>query len=664
MSNYNWLFDLPLDTALMNANTMGNRPQDFWSSSLNPPLQNTGRPISATQHATSNQENSASHDVSASLAFGHSYPTQPGARRKSQKEDCLPRQQVKNASQLCANVTNDISNDPYWDEAPMALIDPDPLLPQIDDLTYDRLLELVEISRPVMPDGSLVALEHALLSLSSLQSYLDLFFTRFNVSYPLIHMATFEPAEVDSLLLISMVLLGATYSEKDAHQVAVCIHDVLRPQIFSNPSFSAKPELWMLQTILLTECFGKSRGGQKQHDMSHLFHGLLINLIRRSDCQTVNLEAEKGVSNHTDNDWRHWAEQEQKKRLAQLCFVWDVQHAVLFSQSLCMSAFELRSTLPCHQRIWEASSVEKWQDLMKSQKLPVPHLLSALKLYLKSDPSARTLQLSALARMIVFHGLMSISWDMTRRDQTSLGMMGNGIVSGSWREKVSKAYDGWKADFDTYVESRQRATQTRSITDAFHDYSVANSTIYHAAKIILNAEILDLQIYAGARHILGRPVSRVDYTRSQKNVKHWANIDASSAALATWHAAHILSDALTLSSKSKSFVVGDLFHHPWTLFLANVTIWSFFHARPASSSEGEDEIIWSPKSDMSKFLETLIQHTPQELSGSNAFSKTCTASLTSIVVNNIGKIRWGVVHDGMLVLKGLVPWRLINEDVE
>jgi hypothetical protein len=94
----------------------------------------------------------------------------------------------------------------------------------------------------------------------------------------------------------------------------VCIHDVLRPQIFANAGFSAKPDLWVLQTILLVECFGKSRAGQKQHDMSHLFHGLLINLIRRSDCQTIRPPTLDDTTDDLEDDWRTWVDAEQKKR--------------------------------------------------------------------------------------------------------------------------------------------------------------------------------------------------------------------------------------------------------------------------------------------------------------------------------------------------------------
>ncbi len=56
----------------------------------------------------------------------------------------------------------------------------------------------------------------------------------------------------------------------------------------------------------------------------------------------------------------------------------------------------------------------------------------------------------------------------------------------------------------------------------FTRFSTATIAIYHAAHITLNVEILDLQIYAGARHIIGRPVTRADYDRSRRMLKDWA----------------------------------------------------------------------------------------------------------------------------------------------
>ena len=140
-------------------------------------------------------------------------------------------------------------------------------LPLISPKAREGLMREISQSHPTRPDGSGIMSSDPLLSLSSLQHYSDLFFTRFNSSYPLIHQATFDSNNVHNFLLLSILLLGATYSDKEAHLLAVCIHDIMRPLIHSSKEFSTRPKLWMLQTILLVECFGKSRAGEKQHDM-------------------------------------------------------------------------------------------------------------------------------------------------------------------------------------------------------------------------------------------------------------------------------------------------------------------------------------------------------------------------------------------------------------
>lgn len=146
----------------------------------------------------------------------------------------------------------------------------------VDEKSRSQILDLIVQAGAKMPNGSAITRDHPLLSLATLQHYCDLFFLCFNAIYPLLHQATFDPSQVETLLLLSVLLLGATYSDKAGHRLAVCIHDVLRAQIFQDVAFKAQPDLWMLQTILLVECFGKSRAGQTQHDMAHLFHGLLI----------------------------------------------------------------------------------------------------------------------------------------------------------------------------------------------------------------------------------------------------------------------------------------------------------------------------------------------------------------------------------------------------
>jgi hypothetical protein len=114
-------------------------------------------------------------------------------------------------------------------------------LPLVDEQSRQGILELIHRAGPKTPDGSEITGDHPLLALPVLQEYCDLYFRRFNVSYPLLHQATFEPAGVDPLLLISVLLLGATYDTKDSHLVAVCIVSRTCPILYEAFPLHVKP---------------------------------------------------------------------------------------------------------------------------------------------------------------------------------------------------------------------------------------------------------------------------------------------------------------------------------------------------------------------------------------------------------------------------------------
>lgn len=642
-------------------------------------------------------------------------------------------------------------NQPRDPERPLSMLQIPDLLPQIDENTRERLLGVIETANPAIPDQSLGASvrDHPLLSAPTLQSWLDLYFTQFNTTYPLIHTPTFAPSQVEPLLLLSVLLLGASYADKGAHQVAVCVHDVIRPSIFAHAGFSPRPALWTLQTILLVECFGKSRAGQRQHDFSHLFHGLLINLIRRSDCQSVTKQPAPEANSHDpatlETQWKRWAESEQKKRLALLCFMWDTQHAVLFCQSLCMSAFELRCAMPCDQNIWEAPDAETWatnwhrssqissSSASRGAPTTTPMFLPTLKSYLSPSSAAESgslRDLNALSLVLVLHGIMSIAWDMQRRDQTSLGVINSILSSGggnnssrpatcSWRHLLSDAYNRWKLDFDTYCtaacSSSPPSLSGPGAAREWLAFGTAYRSVYHAAQALLHMDFLDIQIYAGARHILGRPVQQQDYIRSSRVVKRWASSSSAAAAggrekqaaaVAAWHAACMLYDVVTANKNNTSqlgesswssssaaetesqdaVIQTNLFHVPWCLYLATLTCWAFHHARPSrgkvgrsssrdryredesshgDESDASDEIVWNPQKEMEALVRNMAGVTGNAASAvKNVLSgqdRRGTNGLVWVVADLLSKVRWGIVHAGVVVLRGLVPNRLINQ---
>ena len=199
--------------------------------------------------------------------------------------------------------------------------------------------------------------------------------------------------------------------------------------------------------------------------------------------------------------------------------MWDTQHAVLFSQSLCMNAAELKLTLPWNTNLWEAETAEEWHRL-HSQEKPQPPYLSVLKSYFNPGAATRSWSLNALSQILILHGLMSIAWDLNRRDQTSLGMswimafpipwidqnLGLAIAQDeSWQARIGRSYDNWKTDFDSYSREKLLSLgDNDGSKEGFQKFCTAILAIYHAAHIILHAEINDMQINAGASHIIGR----------------------------------------------------------------------------------------------------------------------------------------------------------------
>ncbi|KAK1572705.1 fungal-specific transcription factor domain-containing protein [Colletotrichum navitas] len=736
--DYNWLFDMQ-DFSASAANpkpTNTNQQFDARGSTHPPPTRTQPSLVITPESMKSAQLWTEPMEANAQEPKRAERP--PGPSDGLQTETQASRKQIPNGSRergsgapvsrthTCTNTPpatrqkfTDSRQTPVEPERPLSSLRKPLIIPHISADVRQRLLEVIDAARPSLPDQRFTIWEHPLLSVDSLKAYLGLFFTRFNTAYPLIHLETFDCRKTEPLLLLSILLLGATYSNKDCHQLAVCIHDVIRPSIFAHAGFSPRPELWTLQTILLVECFGKSRAGQKQHDMSHLFHGLLINLIRRSDCQSVRPPGPPPIlgednAEALDRAWRKWAEGEQKKRLALLCFMWDTQHAVLFCQSLCMSAFELRLELPCSQTIWEARDAASWASAWRSslsdQRL---FYLPTLKSYL--TPSApRPSGLAGFSRVLVLHGLMSISWDMGRRDQTALGVVSHDSSGTGWRRLLSTAYDAWKSDFDAYCAGFSAPPETASQARAqgshgkdrddevrrveFESFASAYKALYHSAQALLNMDFLDVQIYAGARHILGRPVQQRDYHRSAQVVKRWAtcsdthprhhlssarqnhrDVDDNgsqskqSASGAAWHAARMLRETRGIHKNTEAM---NLFHVPWCLYLATLTCWAYHHARPSRSHRGssrrsfdefdddaeleEDEMIWDPQGEMEALITSMSERADRSEITLRRERKR-TNGLVWIMADILTTVRWGIVHAGVVVLRGLVPQRLINQ---
>jgi hypothetical protein len=285
--------------------------------------------------------------------------------------------------------------------------------------------------------------------------------------------------------------------------------------------------------------------------------------------------------------------------------------------------------------------------------------------------------LNALSRSLLLHGLMSVAWDMQRRDQTSLGVVDANPL-GNWQIRLAASYTTWHHDFESFCVSyvARLPSPSHALAKEFQAFRAAVASLYHSGHILLHTPFLDLQIYAGARHILGRPVARADYARSQKVVKKWVADNVKEAGKAVWHAAALVEQGVSiLDTDSSSSDLGGsrLWHLPWAVYLGTLTVWGVWYARPIPPrssgpyDEDEDEIIWDPQAEMTSLLETVLKSDAERLLEigyergiAGGMGKRGTNGLAAVVSRCLGKVRWAVVHDGMMVLRGLVQWRLVG----
>lgn len=325
-----------------------------------------------------------------------------------------------------------------------------------------------------------------------------------------------------------------------------------------------------------------------------------------------------------------------------------------------MNAAELKVTLPWDNNLWEADSAEEFYSL---PEYPRTDYLSTLKTFISPNPRTPTPSLNPLSQILMLHGLMSVAWDLNRRDQTSMSTSAPSVkivlltfldlsipIKDPWQTLLGRAYDNW---YNEFISSPCTLTTTRATT-------ATTLAIYHAAHIALHVEITDLQIFAGATHIIGRPVTALDVTHSRSRIQAWVTGPYGTDALT--HAARVLRDGM---HKLENWDAGDVFHYPWCLYLATLTLWSFqvccksnlssVNGEPQETEiEGErDE--FDAKAEMMALISQLTRSSPpvEEEEMREVVTKFRVLDVPRIMASVLGRVRWAVVQEGVLVLKGL-----------
>jgi hypothetical protein len=244
----------------------------------------------------------------------------------------------------------------------------------------------------------------------------------------------------------------------------------------------------------------------------------------------------------------------------------------------------------------------------------------------------------SFGRMIIMSGLLSVGWHLRHRE-THLKWLDlstttaapttaetTQIQQDAWRKTLLMAFDGWKESFDHVQGTATAAATAPAVTTAnrngsgttavtttaapsssssssssssptirrsgFNGPIESAAVLYHLAHICLHVDIVDCQVYAGAKRLLSRKVSSRDYTNVVSRMKAWAK--QASTRHAILHAFRLLYRVLvdprgrgtdlvktaSFSSSSDTYSIKTEAdpHRPWIMYYAALSIWSFVRA--------------------------------------------------------------------------------------
>jgi hypothetical protein len=546
--------------------------------------------------------------------------------------------------------------------------------------------------------------ETHMLSRKMMQAYILSYWLHFSDQVPILHKPTFAPDRTPNLLLIAMMTIGAACLDK-AHGLKVTKAGAqlsnflawhVRWEMFQDPNCRPPAKLWVFQTLLLLELYEKMYSTRELHERAHIHHATTITLMRRGraligksaldsppnprDDKTngSRQSSASGMAHTPEEWWNHWITNESTRRAAFAAFVIDSIHATMFGHSTVMVAHEMRLPLPCDDQLWKATSgsevARTEANLISIGNKPISFLEG-----LKRTLSNQEVQTNSFGRTILMAGLLSVSWHMNQRD-LQVNSLGGGVSQAlggrdKWRGTLTRAFDSWKSDFDKTLLRRGDMSAdpyNYDVTKRSEDNVVFESRIvlHHLAHMAMHVDIVDCQIFARAKRLLGRAIGPQDLNSAQRRMKDaWA--PSAKARDATYYALKFLQSVMlpdnvgTPGSSNSGYVRLDdmysarddvLLNRPWVLYFAALVVWCYGYALEGGAGGPSVPIPTTQQDKVRLMREYLAKYgsvsSPEELKSMKGISQN--TPLLMVLKDTFEATRWELLHEGATLLTNCI----------
>ncbi|CAH2356085.1 zinc finger protein [[Candida] railenensis] len=397
---------------------------------------------------------------------------------------------------------------------------------------------------------------HPDFGVSQVETFLEVYWNVYHPQYPILHRPSFSTTDCNPLLLLCMVIHGASLTYclphlkeefVNPHQLADQIAEPLRWLIFANPSCKPPANVWIIQCLLLLECYEITSSSRELHERAYIYHGTKIQLLRRSPIlggdpkneekeDQINQTNESNSYASKDNMWKRWIGNESMKRATFMAFYLDIIHATIYGHSVILYAHQIHLSLPCEDELWEfnKSGLTASNGLLPQLQTPKFHL--ALRKILKKQK----VETSSFGKKILLGGLLSIMFQMSQKD---LRLSNNEweALQETWKDTISLGIDYWRKEIcndDCCITTN--SLYNKSVKIAGGDFDEESDelkliptmlrsndrrckfSIYHISQIYLRITHYDYIIYAGAPSRMNVPVREEEYLAVTKRVLEWS----------------------------------------------------------------------------------------------------------------------------------------------
>ncbi|KAG7751554.1 hypothetical protein KL912_000687 [Ogataea haglerorum] len=432
---------------------------------------------------------------------------------------------------------------------------------------------------------------HPDFEVSKVHFYLKLYWQMYHPQYPILHRPSFSTFQVHPLLLLAMVMIGASFAKKcpipedvelgDPDGLADLIAYPLRWLIFSCDEAKPGCSSWVIQSLLMLETYEITKTSRRLHERACIYNGTKIQLLRRSPILGGDpLKGRSADPSHSNSLWTTWIESESMKRAAWMSFYIDTIHAVVYGHPVSIYDSQIKLSLPCPDDLWEYDNFDRNNAPASVMQMPI--FTDALTRLLRNEP----VQTGPFGRKILLAGLLNLNIQMSQKE-SQLTLLGWDSKRENWKASIASALDHWR------VQLPQRScchagsclyhadSGPALLPPSLHAQDTrCKFPEYHSAQIHLWITHYDYIVYAGAPKRMNVPVLTEDYDVVVRRIAKWAQSAAGAICAVN---SYILLFEMMLSPENSTDQVNYVYepdkdpfiYRPNVIVSATLSLWAY-----------------------------------------------------------------------------------------